>query len=256
VQTIVERPAALDVHKAQVTACARVPGGRGRREQHVAEFATTVRGLLALRDWLAGHAVTQVVREATGVYWKAPWAILEDEFECVLVNARHVKQRPRRRLLHQPRPRTPNPAPRQTARTPRTPRNAYRGGRASLNEPFLSGISSSAERPDLPYVAGALVRRDRAVVHLPHTLLTLCGLPLSFEATLLGLPLALNGCRLGVLCEQFERVRDAQLHESASCNRIERCDIPATPLVSAHPDTPQSQSQSEKKRPPFPRAVS
>src|SRR5919202_1485796 len=97
VQTIVERPAALDVHKAQVTACARVPGGRGRREQHVAEFATTVRGLLALRDWLAGHAVTQVVMEATGVYWKAPWAILEDEFELVLVNARHVKQVPGRK---------------------------------------------------------------------------------------------------------------------------------------------------------------
>src|SRR3954453_11270822 len=97
VQTIVERPAALDVHKAQVTACARVPGGRGRREQHVAEFATTVRGLLALRDWLAGPAGTQVVLEATGVYWKAPWAILEDEFECMLVNARHVKQVPGRK---------------------------------------------------------------------------------------------------------------------------------------------------------------
>src|SRR5215216_1929277 len=97
VQTIVERPAALDVHKAQVTACARVPDGRGQREQHVAEFPTTVRGLLALRDWLAGHAVTQVVMEATGVYWKAPWAILEDEFECLLVNARHVKQVPGRK---------------------------------------------------------------------------------------------------------------------------------------------------------------
>ena len=66
-ETIVERPAALDVHKAQVTACARVPGGRGRREQHVAEFATTVRGLLALRDWLAEHGVTQVVMQDTGV---------------------------------------------------------------------------------------------------------------------------------------------------------------------------------------------
>ena len=50
VETIVERPAALDVHKAQVTACVRVPTSGGRREQHVAEFATTVRGLLALRD--------------------------------------------------------------------------------------------------------------------------------------------------------------------------------------------------------------
>ena len=96
-ETIVERPAALDVHKAQVTACVRVPGERGRREQHVAEFATTVRGLLALRDWLAGHGVQQVVMEATGVYWKAPWAILEDEFECLLVNARHVKQVPGRK---------------------------------------------------------------------------------------------------------------------------------------------------------------
>src|SRR5829696_4305347 len=97
VETIVERPAALDVHKAQVTACARVPDGRGRREQHVAEFPTTVRALLALRDWLAGHGVSQVVMEATGVYWKAPWAILEDEFDCMLVNARHVKQVPGRK---------------------------------------------------------------------------------------------------------------------------------------------------------------
>jgi transposase len=96
-ETIVERPAALDVHKARVTACVRVPGERGRREQHVAEFATTVRGLLALRDWLAAHRVEQVVMEATGVFWKAPWAILEDEFECLLVNARHVKQVPGRK---------------------------------------------------------------------------------------------------------------------------------------------------------------
>jgi transposase len=97
VETIVERPAALDVHKAQVTACVRVPGERGGRDQHVQEFATTVRGLLALRDWLAGHRVQQVVMEATGVYWKAPWAILEDEFDCMLVNARHVKQVPGRK---------------------------------------------------------------------------------------------------------------------------------------------------------------
>jgi transposase len=51
-ETIVERPAALDVHKAQVTACVRVPGADGERVQELAEFQTTVRGLLALRDWL------------------------------------------------------------------------------------------------------------------------------------------------------------------------------------------------------------
>lgn len=95
-ETVVERPAALDVHKAQVTACVRVPAGRGRCE-HLAEFKSTVQGLLALRDWLQAHGVTQVAMEASGVYWKAPWAILEDEFECLLVNARHVKQVPGRK---------------------------------------------------------------------------------------------------------------------------------------------------------------
>jgi transposase len=96
-ETIVERPAALDVHKAQVTACARVPGRGGERVQEIAEFQTTVRGLLALRDWLAEHRVTQVAMEATGVYWKPVWYVLEDDLECLLVNARHVKQVPGRK---------------------------------------------------------------------------------------------------------------------------------------------------------------
>lgn len=96
-ETVVERPAALDVHKAQVTACVRVPAVGGGREQQVAEFSTTVVGLLTLRDWLQAHGVTQVTMEATGVYWKPVWAILEDEFECLLVNARHVKQVPGRK---------------------------------------------------------------------------------------------------------------------------------------------------------------
>lgn len=94
---IVERPAALDVHKAQVTACVRLPAGRDGRVQEVAEFATTVRGLLTLHDWLSAHHVTQVAMEATGVYWKPVWAVLEDDFELLLVNARHVKQVPGRK---------------------------------------------------------------------------------------------------------------------------------------------------------------
>jgi transposase len=96
-ETVVERPAALDVHKEQVTACVRVPGEGRSREQQVAEFPTTVAGLLTLRDWLAALGVEQVVMEATGVFWKPVWAVLEDEFECLLVNARHVKQVPGRK---------------------------------------------------------------------------------------------------------------------------------------------------------------
>jgi transposase len=96
-ETVVERPAALDVHKEQVTACVRVPGEGRSRKQHVAEFSTTVVGLLTLRDWLVAFGVEQVVMEASGVFWKPVWAILEDEFECLLVNARHVKQVPGRK---------------------------------------------------------------------------------------------------------------------------------------------------------------
>src|ERR1700686_5410124 len=95
-ERIVERPGALDVHKATVMACVRVWEGR-ELEEHVAEFQTTVHGLLALRDWLEALGVKQVAMEATGVYWKPCWAILEDRFELMLVNARHVKQVPGRK---------------------------------------------------------------------------------------------------------------------------------------------------------------
>jgi transposase len=94
---IVERQGALDVHKEQVTACVRVPDGEGERIAHTAEFKTTVRGLLVLGDWLQAHRVRQVTMEATGVYWKPVWHLLEDEFELVLVNARHVTQVPGRK---------------------------------------------------------------------------------------------------------------------------------------------------------------
>jgi hypothetical protein len=97
VELIVERPGALDVVKARVGACVRVADEHGDRQEQIAEFATTVRGLLGLRDRRAADRVERVVMEATGVYWRAPWAILEDEFECLLVNARQVKRVPGRK---------------------------------------------------------------------------------------------------------------------------------------------------------------
>ncbi len=80
-----------------MTACVRVPDEQGARVEHLAEFKTTVRGLLALRDWLKAYRVTQVTMEATGCYWKPIWHVLEDDFELLLVNARHVKQVPGRK---------------------------------------------------------------------------------------------------------------------------------------------------------------
>jgi transposase len=97
VEVLVERQSALDVHKAQVTACVRVPDADSARVQRVEQFATTVPGLLALADWLRAHEVTHVVMEATGDYWKPVWHLLEEDFELMLVNARHVKQVPGRK---------------------------------------------------------------------------------------------------------------------------------------------------------------
>jgi len=81
-----------------VTACVRLPDGpRGGRREAVETFASTVPGLLALGDWLEAHGVQRVAMEATGVYWKPVWAVLEDRFALMLVNAQHVKQVPGRK---------------------------------------------------------------------------------------------------------------------------------------------------------------
>ncbi|MDQ2759088.1 MAG: IS110 family transposase, partial [Actinomycetota bacterium] len=96
-EQVFERVAGLDVHKAQVTACVRVPDAAGQRVVHLAEFSTTVTGLLALADWLKAFAVTHVAMEATGVYWLPVWHILEDDFELLLCNAAHVKNVPGRK---------------------------------------------------------------------------------------------------------------------------------------------------------------
>jgi len=96
-EVLVERQSALDVHKAQVTACVRVPDGDGGRLERIEQFQTTVPGLLAMADWLRAHEVTHVVMEATGDYWKPVWHLLEEDFELMLVNARHVKQVPGRK---------------------------------------------------------------------------------------------------------------------------------------------------------------
>jgi transposase len=91
-----ERCAGLDVHKDTVVACARVVQG-GQVQQHLETFATTTSGLLALGDWLSGHGCTDVVMEATGVYWKPVWHVLEGEFRLVLANAAHVRNVPGRK---------------------------------------------------------------------------------------------------------------------------------------------------------------
>ena len=91
-----EHCAGLDVHKATVVACVRHhDGGRPRRE--VKQFGTTTRALMEMCDWLLAEGCTHVVLEATGVYWKPVWHVLEGHFELLLANAQHVRNVPGRK---------------------------------------------------------------------------------------------------------------------------------------------------------------
>lgn len=95
---IVQRVAALDIGKATLTACVRVPheDKPGARRQEVRTVATTTPALLELRDWLICQGVVLCVMEATSAYWKPPFYLLEDAIECWVVNARDVKNVPGR----------------------------------------------------------------------------------------------------------------------------------------------------------------
>jgi transposase len=86
----------LDVHKNQVTACRRIVD-QGTVTQKVQVFSTMTSGLLALAEWLTEAQCTHVVMEATGVYWKPVWHVLEESFELVLANAQHVRNVPGRK---------------------------------------------------------------------------------------------------------------------------------------------------------------
>lgn len=87
----------LDVHRRSVAACVRRLEAGGRLYQETRTFGTMTRDILELADWLAAGGVTHVAMEATGVYWKPIYNLLEDRFTLLLVNARHVKHVPGRK---------------------------------------------------------------------------------------------------------------------------------------------------------------
>ena len=96
-EEIIERVAALDIGKAELMCCVRVPheGKPGRRLQEVQAYPTMTGSLLALADRLACLGVTRVVMEATSDYWRPAFYVLEAHgFETWLVNAKDVKHLP------------------------------------------------------------------------------------------------------------------------------------------------------------------
>jgi transposase len=96
-EAIVERCAGLDVHQATVVACVLCGSATARPRQELRTFGTTTPQLLALREWLQACGVTHVGMESTGVYWKPVYAVLEEAFELIVGNARHIKAVPGRK---------------------------------------------------------------------------------------------------------------------------------------------------------------
>ncbi len=96
-QVVYARCAGLDVHQKTVSACASICEPSGKKRQQVRVFASFTADLLLLTDWLREQGVTHVAMEATGVYWRPVWAVLEGQFEQLLVNPQHMKAVPGRK---------------------------------------------------------------------------------------------------------------------------------------------------------------
>jgi transposase len=90
---IIDRACGLDVHKETVVAC--IMGTDVKKE--IRTYGTMTNDLLRLKEWLTENRITHIAMESTGVYWKPIFNILEDSFELLLVNARHIKHVPGRK---------------------------------------------------------------------------------------------------------------------------------------------------------------
>jgi transposase len=96
-EILYERCAGLDVHKKNVKACFTAPGADGKRQKETRTYLTMTQDVLQMRDWLKEQGCTHIAMEATGVYWKPIYNVLESDFEILVVNAHHIKTVPGRK---------------------------------------------------------------------------------------------------------------------------------------------------------------
>jgi transposase len=96
-EVVYPRCCGIDIHKKIAVACVIVSEAKGPPHKEIRTFGTMTDDLLALADWLTSESVTHVAMESTGVYWKAPFNLLEGQFEVLLANAQHIKAVPGRK---------------------------------------------------------------------------------------------------------------------------------------------------------------
>jgi len=92
-----ERCCGIDVHKKTVVACLITPGASGAPTKETRTYGTMTADLLEMMDWLLDAGCTHVAMESTGVFWKAPYNLLEGALEVYVVNAAHIKTVPGRK---------------------------------------------------------------------------------------------------------------------------------------------------------------
>jgi CRP-like cAMP-binding protein len=92
-EVVYPRCCGIDIHKASVCCCISIKDG-SRNEKQRRRFDTTTAQLREMAGWLQQWKITTVAMEATGVYWKPVWNLLEKEFELLLVNPQHLKSIP------------------------------------------------------------------------------------------------------------------------------------------------------------------
>lgn len=86
----VERGCGIDVHKETVVATI---SGKGIKTE-TRTYSTYTNSLKEMKQWLKENTISDVAMESTGIYWKPVYNIIEDSFEVLLVNARHIKNVP------------------------------------------------------------------------------------------------------------------------------------------------------------------
>ncbi len=96
-EEILDKCCGIDVHQESLTACIMKGSGKNMYKE-IREFSTFTDGIQALGSWLREHEVIHAAIESTGVYWKPVFNILaEEQFDLMLVNAKHVKNVPGRK---------------------------------------------------------------------------------------------------------------------------------------------------------------
>jgi transposase len=97
-EALLEICCGLDIHKEEITACLLTGGLDVKPSAEIRTFSTMSTGLQDLKEWLEKNNCHHIAMESTGIYWIAPYEVLEGinggEVQLMVVNARHMKNVP------------------------------------------------------------------------------------------------------------------------------------------------------------------